>query len=60
LATVNPVAGVIFGIFESIGATIIHMIYILVPASIETMVDNVKITAKDIIKDIPPLPPIVK
>ena len=56
LATVNPIAGVIFGIFESIAASIIHMIYIAVPSSVETFVDNIKATVKQI--PIPSLPPI--
>lgn len=56
LATVNPICGVIFGIFESIAATVIHLIYTLVPASVDTFVNNLQATVQPI--SLPPTVPI--
>lgn len=48
LAASNPIAGTIFGIFESLAATFIHFVYLAVPTSVQTFLDTAKteITAK--------------
>jgi len=56
LAASNPIAGVIFGIFESIVASIIHCLHVLVPKGVEVFVDNLHATVKPI--EVPPLPPV--